>query len=105
VSAPPRPAPSTALAGPPTWPAPPTVQPFPSCLTPPHAPSSLILRPLLLHSLLQGPPVRFHLLAMRMADRGGPHRLPAHARNLPHRAVARLCARAREAACAPLQEA
>lgn len=78
---------------------------LPSCLTPPHAPSSLILRPLLLHSLLQGPPVRFHLLAMRVADRGGPHRLLAHASNLPHRAVARLCARAREAACTPLQEA
>lgn len=59
----------------------------------------------LTHSLLQGSPVCFHLLAVRVADGGGPHRFPAHARDLPHRAIACLCARAREAPGATLQEA
>lgn len=103
------PQPSTALAGSSHIASPTHRVALPSMLvlsrpTHPH-PSSLILRPSLIHSLLQGPPVRFHLLAVRVADRGGPHWLPTHARNLPHRAVARLCAGAREAAGTPLQEA
>lgn len=106
-----RPAPSTALAGPAHFVGPTHSAALPSPLASPYLsfPSprlpSLTLKSRMIHFLLQGPPMRHHLLAERLVDRGGPRGLPDHARDLPHRALARLRARAREAAGTTLQEA